>query len=214
MLSPGAPTECTVLGTSFVLRRGVFSPAISRSTEFFARQLVARCRGKSVIEIGCGCGAIAVLCALHGATRVVATDINKIAVQCARENVLRYGVGNKITVIENEFANVPGTFDIVFFALPYVYVSDIGALVERFGSLAYSVFDPNYLHQKSFFRQAPAHINQGGVMLAGFGGAGDVKRLMRNLKACNLKACELAKAAEGRSDNRLYLLQPMNSQQW
>jgi methylase of polypeptide subunit release factors len=208
MCSPRAPLDCTVLNRRFILQRGVFSPAISRSTEFFAKHLVQRCKEKSVIEIGCGCGAIAVLCALHGATKVVTSDINKIAIRCARENVNRHGVNDIVTVVESDFADILGKFDIVFFALPYVSISDVAPMVERFGSLAYSMFDPNSCHQKSFFRYAPEHTKPNGEILAGFGAAGDVRRFEQNLKACDLIGQELVRAREGRSDNRLYLLNP------
>ena len=48
MLSPNAPSECEILGFKFEIEKGVFSPAISRSTEFFVKELIKKCVGKKV----------------------------------------------------------------------------------------------------------------------------------------------------------------------
>jgi release factor glutamine methyltransferase len=46
-------------------------------------------RDKSVLEIGTGSGLVALCCLRAGAKRVVATDINPAAIQCAAYNALR-----------------------------------------------------------------------------------------------------------------------------
>jgi methylase of polypeptide subunit release factors len=48
-------------------------------------------RGKTVLEIGTGTGLIAICCLQSGAARVVATDVNSLAIANARHNADRIG---------------------------------------------------------------------------------------------------------------------------
>lgn len=209
MDSPRAPKECQVLGTTFTLLPGVFSPALSRSTEFFVRQLVPRVKGKVLFEVGCGSGVVSILCAVGGAARVTCTDVSDAAVRCAEVNVLRHDVGHIVEVINaSNFNAVKQRYDIVFFALPYVYVPDIGPIVSRFGPLAYSIFDEGYLSQRTFLVQAPSVVKPGGEILLGFSKVGDVRRFLRNVRQARCDTELVAAEREGRADNRLYRILP------
>lgn len=186
----------------------VFSPIVSRSTEFFARQLAHRMANKSILEVGCGCGAISVFCALRGASRVVAIDRSRPAVECTQGNVFRNGVGRIVEVQQvNSCGFLKEKFDTVFFALPYVYVEDVRALVIKYGVIAYSVFDEKYKAQKQFFRHCVGRIRPSGEILVGFGKAGDLSRFDANARKAKLAPRLLERVPEGRSDNRLYLLE-------
>lgn len=205
MSSERAPKECTVGGRRFFVERGVFSPAYSRSTEFFADFLSKRCCGKTVFEVGCGSGSIAVLCALGGAKRVVCTDVNEAAVHCAKKNAKRHGVDRIVEVIhERTFDAVQDRFDIVFFALPYVFVEDAGPFVLRYGELAYSVFDEGYRSQREFLLGAPKMVKGDGVIYVGFSQLGELDKFNRNVTEIGAVSLLVARAKEGRADNRIY----------
>ena len=79
----------------------VFSPKFFSSTDVFSEIFPYR-RGDHLLEIGCGCGATAVLAALKGATEVVAVDINPHAVKNTRANVRLHDVDALVDVRESD----------------------------------------------------------------------------------------------------------------
>lgn len=60
----------------------------------------------TVFDIGCGSGILSVVAAKLGASRVVAVDIDKSAVQTAKENVRENGLSHCISVYEGDLVSV------------------------------------------------------------------------------------------------------------
>ena len=85
--------------------------------------------GERVLELGTGCGLLAILAAKAGA-RVVATDINPAAVECAHANAAAHGVADRIDFrLGDLFEPVAGErFDLVVFNPPYLPVEPEEAL--------------------------------------------------------------------------------------
>lgn len=74
--------------------------------------------GRTVLDVGTGCGFLAVVAAANGAT-VTATDINQRALDAARDNAAQNGV--EIDVVESDlFDGIDGVFDVVCFNAPYI----------------------------------------------------------------------------------------------
>lgn len=70
--------------------------------------------GADVLDVGTGSGILAIASALLGARRVVAVDIDPVAVRVARENVAGNGVSAKVEVRQGEAADEPGgSYDLV-----------------------------------------------------------------------------------------------------
>ncbi len=97
---------------------GVFPP--NESTVFLAEHLHVSA-GSSVLDVGTGTGALALLAALQGAASVVAVDIAAAAVRNAKRNVERLGLGNRVDVRAGHvFSSITPseTFDIIVANLP------------------------------------------------------------------------------------------------
>jgi protein-L-isoaspartate O-methyltransferase len=91
----GQPGDYTWKGACgpFVLglAAGVFTP--SRTSQVIADAMAVR-PGETVLDVGCGCGVLAVVAARMGARRVVGCDVSDAAVTCARANADRLGIAD------------------------------------------------------------------------------------------------------------------------
>lgn len=63
--------------------------------------------GDLVYDVGTGSGILAIAAALLGAGRVVACDIDPVAVRVARENVAQNGVARRVEVVEGDWSALP-----------------------------------------------------------------------------------------------------------
>lgn len=107
-------------GDKFLVYPGVYEPA--EDTFLVADHLEVKC-GERVLELGTGCGILAILAAKAGA-EVVATDINPVALECARVNAVENGVFGRIDFRCGDlFDPVRGElFDTIIFNPPYLPV--------------------------------------------------------------------------------------------
>jgi release factor glutamine methyltransferase len=108
----------------FDVYEAVYEPA--EDSFLFAENLDIRI-DDAVLDVGTGCGILAVLAAKK-AQRIVAIDINPYAVRCARENALHNRVIRKIDFIQTHLFmafSISATFDVILFNAPYL-PSEIG----------------------------------------------------------------------------------------
>jgi len=70
-------------------------------------------RGKGVLDVGCGSGVLGIAAALFGAARVVAIDIDPIAITVTAENAAINGVTEAVDVSTAPLAEVAGEFSLV-----------------------------------------------------------------------------------------------------
>lgn len=68
---------------------------------------------KTVLDLGCGSGLLGISCAMLGAERVLAIDIDPLAVDEARKNVEINRVNSKVRVENNSIEDVRGKFELV-----------------------------------------------------------------------------------------------------
>ncbi len=113
-----------VHGTPLLILPSVFNPRVLRTGAFFAEIIAAHRLGEhgEVLDLGTGSGVCAVFAARH-ARRVVAVDINRVAVRCATINAALNGLGERIECRHGDlFAPLAGQrFDTIFFNPPFIF---------------------------------------------------------------------------------------------
>ena len=111
-------------GKPLIVLPGVLNPVLFRSGQFMAEALNQTLvpTQSAVLDLGTGSG-IGALFAAQWAARVVATDVNPMALRCARLNVILHGLESCVVVREGDlFAPVAGErFDVVLFNPPYFH---------------------------------------------------------------------------------------------
>ncbi len=98
-----------------MVRRDVFSPdpATTNSVSLLFR-VFPDVRDKRVLDIGTGSGVLAIKAAFEGARDVIATDIDKSALENAGDNIVRTKTQGKIKIIDTDcFEEVGGQFDVI-----------------------------------------------------------------------------------------------------
>jgi release factor glutamine methyltransferase len=95
-----------------------------QATEHLVERALARLGSAParVADIGSGSGAIAIAIALRALNvEVWATDRSEAAVELTRANVARYGLGQRVHVVQGDLLEpVPGLLDLVVANLPYL----------------------------------------------------------------------------------------------
>ncbi|ASK66127.1 methyltransferase [Brachybacterium avium] len=108
------------LGERIHARYGVFSPVRSEYVDLVAEAPLPEVDGGAeVFDLGTGTGVLAAVLARRGAAHVAATDLNPRAVACARENLQRLGLQDRVTVNEADLFP-PGRADLVVCNPPWL----------------------------------------------------------------------------------------------
>lgn len=68
--------------------------------------------GESVVEAGCGWGALALHMARHYGVRVKAFNLSHEQIVCARQRARQEGLGSQVEFIEDDYRSVSGRFDV------------------------------------------------------------------------------------------------------
>jgi release factor glutamine methyltransferase len=120
-----------------------------------------------VLDMGTGSGVNAILAATV-ASDVEAVDINPIAVEAARANAERNGVGDRVRVhVSDVFSEVQGRYDLVIFDPPFRWFP-AGDWAEA------AITDENYRALTTFFAEVRDHLTEDGRILMFFGSTADL----------------------------------------
>ena len=126
----GKPTQYITGRQEFYGREFRVNPAVlipRPETEHVVEAVLAVLRpGMTVVDVGCGSGAIAVTLGLESQARVIATDISFEALQVAHDNARRLGA--RVEFIAGDLIAAFRCADIIVSNPPYVPATDRAAL--------------------------------------------------------------------------------------
>jgi len=132
---------------------GVFSPVRGEYVDLVARAPLPPAV-ELAFDIGTGTGVLAAVVASRGVKRVVATDQDRRALACARENLERLGYARQVEVVEADLFP-PGRAPLVVCNPPWVPARPASP-IER------AVFDPDSRMLRGFLDGLKDHLAPGG----------------------------------------------------
>ncbi|HEX9050249.1 MAG TPA: methyltransferase [Anaeromyxobacter sp.] len=143
------------LGAAVHPHHGVYAPVRGEYVGLVARAAAAwPVAGKRALDVGTGTGVLALVLARAGAT-VVATDVEPRAVACARENVERLGLAERIEVRLADLFPEGAEADLVVSNPPWL-PDEARTPLER------AVYDPGGRFLERLVLGLPAHLAPGG----------------------------------------------------
>ncbi len=127
---------CYYMGYKFFVNKKVLVPRSPFAEIIRAKFKPWGLKNKNILELGTGCGALAILCAKHIKNATIhATDISLAALKVAQKNLQQHKIGsNKIKLFKSDwFNNVPAKkYDIIFTNPPYVSMQEYRVLPQEY----------------------------------------------------------------------------------
>lgn len=160
--------RCSIGGREFIVLPNVFSPAVFPNTQWFYEQFLTLFTPvDSFLEIGAGVGHVLVeVCLSNKCKKVMGSDINEHAVECARQNLAKYGQSAEMFV-SDVLDGIPSeaTFDLIYWNCPFHFSEEAS---EEMDHIERSVRDPQYVHIEKLLMTAKARLNPGGRVMLSF----------------------------------------------
>lgn len=147
---------------SLLILKTVFRADKSYLGGYFARVLQANRQlvdNKFILDLGCGCGLLGLICALHGAKSVHFRDLNPEAVRNSQLNAKILGIQNASFSSGSLFESLPNgiKFDVLVFNPP-----SISGTPETFGEAAF-IREDSLLSE--FYRKFPEYLKKAGQLM-------------------------------------------------
>ena len=131
-------------------------------------------RTHRVLDLCTGNGSLAVLCALAWPeVEVTGLDLSPEALEVARINVERHGLGDRIALgVSDGLSAAEGRFDLIVCNPPYVNAQSMAALPAEYRAepaLALAGGDDGMDFIRQLLHDAPQHLSEGGVLVLEIG---------------------------------------------
>jgi SAM-dependent methyltransferase len=135
---------------------GVFAPVRREYVDLVAQAPLppAIAIASMAFDVGTGTGVLAAVLARRGIARVIATDRDPRALACARANVVRLGLGDKVQVVEADLFP-EGRAALVVCNPPWVPA-------RPSSPLEHGIYDPESRMLRGFLAGLAAHLAPGG----------------------------------------------------
>lgn len=148
--------EIPALGARIHPHYGVFSPIRGEYIGLVSEApLPATLKKKSLaFDIGTGTGVLSAVLAKRGIQRIVATDQDTRAINCAKENLSRLGYASQVDVVQADLFPAGGA-SLIVCNPPWVPA-------RPSSPLEYAIFDPESRMLKGFLGGLAAHLDEGG----------------------------------------------------
>ncbi|HRQ58275.1 MAG TPA: class I SAM-dependent methyltransferase [Azoarcus taiwanensis] len=146
----GVPVQA--LGASIHPHYGVFSPVRGEYLDLVAEAPLPS--EALAFDIGTGTGVLAAILARRGVRRVVATDMDPRALVCARDNLQRLGLAERVEVVAADLFP-PGRAPLLVCNPPWLPARPTSAL-------EHAVYDPDSRMLKGFLDGVCEHLSPGG----------------------------------------------------
>lgn len=159
----------------------VYDPA---EDSFLFLEAIKINKNDTVLEVGTGCGLIAIFCARLGAN-VICTDVNPFAIELVKKNyMMNQNIlkGNLEIRIGDLFSPILSseTFDVIIFNPPYLPTKK-DELVGKWFDTATNGGEDGLLITKRFIEELPIYLNKNGSAYFVFSSLSDRKKLERIL---------------------------------
>ncbi|MFD7919464.1 HemK2/MTQ2 family protein methyltransferase [Streptomyces sp. NPDC059740] len=144
---------------------GVYAPQQDSALLVAALRQEVFTTDTTVLEVGCGTGAVSLAAALHGAGRVTAVDLCRRAVASARLNARLWGVEDRVSVRRGDLADAAAgqRFDVLLANPPYVPTPPGSRTRGR--ARAWDAGPDGRVHVDGICSRAPDLLAPGGVLL-------------------------------------------------
>jgi HemK-related putative methylase len=155
------PARFVIDGITLDAPAGVYHPTANSSSLLFLRNLKAMESADypKVLEIGAGCGAIALYLAKYWDSKVTASDISPVAVEAIRKNAELNDIKLDI-VLSDLFESIDDDdFDLIVFNTPLIDKEPENS-VEKF-----SLCDPGGRITELYLSEAAKHVTKNGMIL-------------------------------------------------
>ena len=144
--------EIAALGARIHPHYGVFSPVRGEYLNLIAE---APLPAKTLaFDIGTGTGVIAALLAQRGVAKIIATDQDARALACARENLLRLDLRDRVSVVEADLFPA-GRAPLIVCNPPWIPA-------RPNSSIEYAIYDPDSRMLRGFLHGLAAHLEPKG----------------------------------------------------
>lgn len=183
------------LGKKFLVYRDVFWPyddSAALVNNFIVKP------GEIVLDIGTGCGVIAIFAAEKGAKKVIAVDINPAAIKAAKQNAKVYGYEGIIDArCSDLFQEISDQekFDVIIVNLPFRNKKAKDHVEASFWD---SAFDSN----QRFFQEVNKYLKKEGRIYISQANYGNVEEMNRLAKKAGFTTKLIGKKTMGANDVR------------
>ncbi|MCX9154957.1 class I SAM-dependent methyltransferase [Niveibacterium sp. 24ML] len=146
--------EIPALGTRVYPHYGVFSPVRGEYVDLVARVPLPVSNKSLAFDIGTGTGVLAAMLAKRGVDRIVATEQDPRAIDCANENMQRMGFAGRVEVIKADMFP-PGKAPLVVCNPPWVPA-------KPSSPIEHAVYDQDSRMLRSFLTGLAEHLEPKG----------------------------------------------------